>query len=420
MSDFGQLLRLHRRNSKDPERGGPLTQPRLVELLETWAGLPGYHFPQVSDWERNVRPIAHTNRELLNGLVLVLHRCGGLTTLAEANALLRAGGYSDMSETEIRQVNPEWATPAQPAATPTSPPPTSPVPPAVSPISPPAAPAHPPPLSAFVVGPPITNPQQFFGRTAILKRLFSLWNTFPLEHAAIIGLQRSGKTSLLHYVKQITRPTPGPLRPDQRRDWLKQPDHYRWILVDFQDSRMGNLERLLQYLLTELGLTAPEGCSMEQFMDLVSYRIQTPTVLLMDELGAALSAPELGRVFWENLRSLANNYANGNLGYVLTAHASPLLLAQNEGKSSPFFNIFRTIKLGPLEEQEARALIASSPQPFPPADVEWILAQSRLWPSLVQLLCKLRLTLGDDAEPDAWKAEGLMELERFQYLFGQP
>ncbi len=40
-------------------------------------------------------------------------------------------------------------------------------------------------------------------------------------------------------------------------------------------------------------------------------------------------------------------------------------------------NIFgHTIKLGSLSDAEARELVAGSPKPFNPADVEWILVQS--------------------------------------------
>lgn len=407
MSEFGRLLKNYRRNSQDPTRGGPLTQARLVELLEELAGLSGYPDNQVSYWE-NHRSIPHTERHLLIGLIRVLHHCGGIKTLAEANHLLRAGKYSDMSEAEAGQVNSAWQSATHTEST--KPAPVSPT------IDNEPVRRTPEQLSSFVAGPPITAPRQFFGRTLLLKRLFAAWVTFPLEHAAIIGLQRSGKTSLLHYIKNITRADPRQLRSGQRHDWLSEPENHRWILVDFQDSRMCNLERLLQYLLTQLDLSAPDPCSLEQFMDIVSYQIQQPTIILMDELGAALAAPELNDAFWDNLRSLANNYANGNLGYVVTAHTSLFDLTHTTAQSSPFFNIFRTFKLGPLEEQEARALIASSPRPFAPVDVEWILAESRLWPSLVQLFCKIRLAAGEEEEAKIWQAECRREIERFHYL----
>src|SRR3569832_801233 len=55
--------------------------------------------------------------------------------------------------------------------------------------------------SPFITGPTITHPRNFFGRQRELKRLFDLLKRYPLQNAAIIGKRRSGKTSLLHYLK---------------------------------------------------------------------------------------------------------------------------------------------------------------------------------------------------------------------------
>jgi hypothetical protein len=105
----------------------------------------------------------------------------------------------------------------------------------------------------------------------------------------------------------------------------------------------------------------------------------------MDEIGAGLASPELDQQFWWSLRSLGSNYTNGKLGFVLTAQATPALLAHEYGKPSPFFNIFgHTLKLGPLSEPEARELLASSPRPFTPADVEGV-EQSGCWPYFYRL-----------------------------------
>lgn len=412
MNEFGQLLRICRRKSRDPDDGSTLTQARVVALLETWADLPGYPDNAMSYWENGHRAIAHTERNLLIGLILVLQRCGGIATSADANALLQAGKYSDMDEAEIRRVNPTWVTPGSPAL------PAAPGTPHKEAMPPPALPPVDDALfSPFVVGPAVTNPRQFFGRERELRRLFNLWKTRPLEHVALIGPKRSGKSSLLHYVKAITRTPADQLRPDQRTDWLPQPERYRWITVDFQDARMSSLDRLLRHLLTALQLPIPEPCTLESFMDTVSYQLQTPTVILMDEIEAALAAPELDFAFWENLRAWVNGYANGNLGLVFTAHTSPAAAARETGKSSPLFNIFHTLKIGPLQEAEARSLIASSPQPFAEADVTWLLAQSGLWPSLLQMLCKTRLlALEEGQRGDEWQAEGLQAIEPFRYL----
>lgn len=273
--------------------------------------------------------------------------------------------------------------------------------------------------SAFITGTPITNPRYFFGRNRELRRLFDLLKRHPLQNAAIIGKRRSGKTSLLHYLKNITTAPKEQLRSGQKSDWLPHPQNYRWIFVDFQDPRRQNREGLLRYILECLKMPVPNPCDLDRFMDEVSSNLHQPTVILLDEIGVGLQrCPELDDGFWESLRSLATNQTNGNLGFVLATPQSPIELARSTGHTSPFFNIFAyTTTLGAMTEAEARELIASSPIPFPAEDVEWILNQSKCWPLLVQILCRERLFSLEDGEMgDNWREEGLQQIQPFIHL----
>jgi hypothetical protein len=95
--------------------------------------------------------------------------------------------------------------------------------------------------SPFITGTPIIHPRYFFGREKELKRLFNLLKRHPLQNAAIIGKKRSGKTSLLHYLKNITTTPPEQLRFGQKYDWLPQPQIYKWIFVDLLISCTFNI-----------------------------------------------------------------------------------------------------------------------------------------------------------------------------------
>jgi hypothetical protein len=294
-------------------------------------------------------------------------------------------------------------------------------------------------LPPFIAGPPILHPRQFFGRGRELGRLFNLWRRTPLQNAAIIGPRRSGKTSLLFYLRSITNTPKSQLRRGQRADWLSEPGRYRWVFVDFQDPRMGSQEDLLGHLLAglDLGIRTPAvdsaarsrsaslagskraPCSLDYFLDIVSDGLDTPTIILLDEIGVALQRyPELDATFWESLRSLATNYVRGNLAFVLAAHESPGQLAGRSNIGSPFFNIFGyTATLGPLTEEEARELVASSPISFSPADVDWILDRSECWPVLLQILCRERLVALEENEvSDTWQQDGLDQMASFRHL----
>jgi DNA-binding SARP family transcriptional activator len=270
------------------------------------------------------------------------------------------------------------------------------------------SPGSPVTLSPFIAGPPITNPSHFFGRERELKRLGSMLRQRPLQNAAIIGPRRSGKTSLLHYLRLS--------------DWLPQASGYRWIFVDFQDARLGRQETLLRTLITEMGLDVPEPCHLESFMDVVSEQLQRPTVILLDEIGVALTRyPELDDAFWESLRSLATNQVDGNLGFVLSSAQPPDVLAQHQGLGSPFFNIFGyTAVLGPLSEEGAKNLIATAPIKFTARDVDWILTESGRWPMPLQILCRERLlSLGEGETADDWREEALRQLEPLRRMAGE-
>ncbi|BAP58143.1 hypothetical protein THII_3846 [Thioploca ingrica] len=270
--------------------------------------------------------------------------------------------------------------------------------------------------SPFVIGPPITEPHQFFGREYILKRIFDVWKYTPLQHIAIVGLKRSGKTSLLHYLRRIIDTPAEQLRPKQRNNWLSP--GYQWIFVDFQDPRMGYQESLLRHILIELDMPVPEPCDLVSFMEIIDNYLEIPTLILLDEISAGLASPDLDEQFWWGMRSLGSHHAGGKIGFLLTAHQAPEEMILDDNKPSPFFNIFgHVLYLGPLTEPETLSLIASSPIPFAPADIDWIMHQSGQWPALLQILCHARLTALEEGKTDeTWKTEALRRMNPYRYL----
>lgn len=276
-------------------------------------------------------------------------------------------------------------------------------------------------MAPFLAGPPLTHPYHFFGRQRELRRIFGLLRRFPLQNTAVIGPYRSGKTSLLHYLQAIHTTPANQLRPGQKQDWLPQADRYRWAFVDFQDMRMHHPSGLLSHILRGLEMPVPDNVTISQFMTIVSRQImrdQRPTIILLDEIGAALDAPDLDLPFWWSLRSLGSNQTGGKLAFILAAHEHPAHLAQTVGKPSPFFNIFgHMLRLGPLTNSEAQALISSAPISFPEEDASWILEQSGRWPCLLQILCQERLiALEDEDHSDDWRTFGLEQIEPYQHL----
>ncbi len=256
-------------------------------------------------------------------------------------------------------------------------------------------------LSPFVVGPPITDPRQFCGREAALQRIFKLWRRFPLQNIAVTGTRRSGKSSLLHYLKNTVR--------------LQVSPHHQVVLVDFKEARMRQQNSLLLHLMEALSLPRISECSLVVFEELISHHgLQKPTLILMDDIEYGLDSPDLDQEFWWGLRSIQHNYAQGKLGFLLTSRQSPAKLALEKGKPSPFFNVFGyQVVLEKFTEEEALSLIKRSPIPFAPADVAWILHHSNGEPAILQHLCEMRMqTLEEGADSDdvSWyeRAEELL------------
>lgn len=105
MENFGNLLRYHRLQCKDPgnsERA--LSQEKLGKLLG------GYSGAAVSDWERGVTKIHVDQWTVLLKILKVFQQCGGMTNPSEANTLLHAGGYRPLNPEEADSIFPQGGT----------------------------------------------------------------------------------------------------------------------------------------------------------------------------------------------------------------------------------------------------------------------------------------------------------------------
>ena len=271
----------------------------------------------------------------------------------------------------------------------------------------------------FVVGPPIHIPRRFFGRERELRRIFASLRGPLLQHSAVIGVQRSGKTSLLHYIRNInTESDPTHLRPGQKKNWLEHPEAYRWLFIDFQDPRVCTREGFMTYFLRQLNFPVPNPCELVQFVDTVCRYLTRPAVILLDEIQIALANPDFTQQFWWGLRSLAGNLTEGRLGFVIASHGDFNAYLSDASKPSPFLNIFgHQVRLGPLDEPSALELISASPLPFPQEDIDWIMQQSGRWPALMQILCSARLvSLEEGSLDNAWRQDSLEMIKPYLYL----
>lgn len=269
----------------------------------------------------------------------------------------------------------------------------------------------------FIIGPPVGNPAQFFGRENHLTRIFGWWQQPPFGHVALIGPRRSGKTSLLHHLQPISGQGNAEVRANQKSHWLKDAAYYSWVSINFQDPRMRTLSSLLRHLLAGFNIESPSHCTLEMFMELATEKTwNTPTLILIDELEAGLAADDLEQSFWWTLRSLTQ-MTDGYIGIVMASHEQPMKAADAADKTSPFFNIFSTLEIGPLEPLEAVEFIANIDRPFSDKDQQWILEQSGCWPCLLQILCQENyFAIENNIGSNRWRENALRQLEDYGYL----
>jgi hypothetical protein len=115
VTTFGETLRAFRQASNDPDRlNRRLTQQRLGRLIGEELGDFGFSGAAVSDWERGESKINAEDRSVLIALIKILHRCGGLQTLEDANHLLKAGKYGELDVNEVQKIFKKAASKADP------------------------------------------------------------------------------------------------------------------------------------------------------------------------------------------------------------------------------------------------------------------------------------------------------------------
>ena len=232
------------------------------------------------------------------------------------------------------------------------------------------------PTNPFTFGAMIADPQRFVGRRAELDVIVARLNGVQPQGSSVVGPRRIGKSSLLHY---LYRPRSGePLQPagNLRVFYLSAaggdcvtPEAFRAALLRallheaHPDRRTKEGRQLGEYLKQ---LETDRTCSWEMVSSALACLPFHPVVCL-DEFEALLMTAFDDR-FFNALRNWANE---GQLTWV-SASARPLgELGQLHGRSSPFFNLLGTVRLGGLTNAEADQLLAqadSTPHPFTPAE----------------------------------------------------
>jgi len=223
----------------------------------------------------------------------------------------------------------------------------------------------------FQVGKPITDPADFVGRREVLQKLSDAM--LGLQNISLHGERRTGKTSLLCY---LAHPAFSSV--------IGLPEAHISVYFDFQpfaDASAANVwQAMADAIAEQIMQRYPDGQVSKEFLAIIKEVLVSPGEpelfstgfgralsylgtagfkihLLLDEFDQTARNSNLGDPFYDALRSLPTRTGEC-LSYIIATRTGLAALQPVYNKvSSPFFNIFTRVILGPFPEDEAHLLI---------------------------------------------------------------
>lgn len=190
----------------------------------------------------------------------------------------------------------------------------------------------------FVLGTPIRNPADFYGREAVLRELFQA--VLDGQLVSVVGEHRCGNTSVLYQL----------LHEDQHRRYLA-PAEAASLVFAFLSAQLAaeGPEALLRRIARALRRADPEAEVdfdapidrewLENYLDNLTHRHKR-LALLIDELEVLA---ELDPAFWEWFQGLVTEY---DVSMVASTRVDLGQFRAEQAAGPPFFNMFRSVYIG--------------------------------------------------------------------------
>jgi hypothetical protein len=235
----------------------------------------------------------------------------------------------------------------------------------------------------------IKDRNSFFGRTEELQRVFDrLW---VMQAISVVGERRIGKSSFLYHITLIGQE--------------ELSEGYAFHYIDMQ--RVVTDAEFFERAVRRLGGSGNTHLNLEQAI--ADKRV----VLCLDEFEKTAGNPNFDVDFFNALRSLAQT---GELTLIVATQTPlPELSYTGAIKTSPFFNIFAPLPLGPLKPDEARVMLAEMSirggLSFTDGEIEWAIQMTDAHPWRLQVLASHLFEAKQQGKPDLAKVEHLYREE---------
>jgi hypothetical protein len=275
--------------------------------------------------------------------------------------------------------------------------------------------------SPFVHGGPV-SPTEFLNRQRELRRVLNRLEKG--QATAIVGEPHTGKTSLLRYVlDKVKRDSIIGSKLD--RCWFREVDSHMlgrkfdqaafWafvlepITVYFDSGEL----RSLYELASENNFGSFALKRLFAALDQANWRI----VIMLDEFDALLNHPILNSAeFYGSLRSLTSRFASLALIIATRRTLNQLNVKTQEinPHSSPYFNIFTELRLGPLPKRDVALLLDQAGERFDDHDRQFISLASGHHPYLLQLAADILWEIDFEGKQGLDRYRGAAEELRMQ------
>lgn len=246
----------------------------------------------------------------------------------------------------------------------------------------------------------IRDIEDFYGRRREVARIYSRIGTAHPQSVSIVGPRRIGKSSLLNFIYQ----------PENREKYLRNPELYKFVFIDFQERRNITLPEFFGRLYEDLSkqfqgkLELPETPDYEGLKEIVTGIQQQglKIIMLFDEFDSITRNPNFDMEFFAFLRALANRY---DVAYVVSSgRYLQELCHEKDIADSPFFNIFSNLFLAPFDRKTALELIRkpSETAGYPLESVaDTIISMAGYFPFFIQIACSefFEYALDEPVEP---------------------
>lgn len=272
---------------------------------------------------------------------------------------------------------------------------------------------------------PISDTQYFYGRTALISKIYSRIGAERPQSISLVGDPRMGKSSLLWYLAQDTCKTA----------YLPNPEDYIYFYMPikseaqlcfrtFSTDLCDLIIRKIKPIL-DIEDARPSYDLLKRIAEELNQR-QKKIILLFDDFHLITQNETFPLEFFSFLRSLANNY---NLAFVTTSHLDlQRLCVSKDVEESPFFNIFTNLSLKAFETEEALQLIE---EPFQKAgwsvnsEKALVVEMAGLFPYTLQAACSILFDIKterarlNDADINVWQNTFYEEVQGyFAVLWG--